>query len=164
MKKAIQNSSTHFLRAVVLLMGLGVLVLCGFLLPAFYREWADVFPYVAYLRFPAMIGLITTAVAFFVALWQTLKLLHYIDTSTAFSEASVNALGVIKVCALIISGLYVLALPLMYSLAQGEDAPGFGILGAFFVCAPVVIAVFATVLQRVLRDAIAIQKEHDLTV
>lgn len=157
-------SSTIFLRLTVLGMGLIVLTLCIFLLPAIYAEWGKESTDAMFLRYPVLLDLSITAVAFFVALYQTLKLLHYIDTNTAFSRLSLKALNIIKYCALGISACYTALLPLFYYVANEADAPGFMVIGLFFTFAPLVIAIFATVLQKVLQSAIAIKKENDLTV
>ena len=49
-------------------------------------------------------------------------------------------------------------------LWQRDDAPGIIIIGMIMIFASMVIAVFAAVLQRLLKDAIDIKSENDLTV
>ena len=116
----------------------------------------------------AVLGMITimyvAAIPFYIALYQAFKLLSYIDQNKAFSELSVMALKKIKNCAITISCLYVVGLPLFYIFAQLDDAPGVVIIGMMLVFAPLVIAVFAAVLQRLLQEAIYIKSENDLTV
>ncbi len=77
---------------------------------------------------------------------------------------SVKALKNIKICALIITGLYVVILPFVYFVAELDDAPGLIIIGMIPAFASIVIAVFAAVLQRLLQEAILIKSENDLTV
>ncbi|MEC2714863.1 DUF2975 domain-containing protein, partial [Bacillus cereus] len=103
------------------------------------------------------------AVPFYVALYQAFNLLQYIDENTAFSELSVKALKNIKRCAITISGLYVLSLPLFYFIAKKMDPP-IGLVGLIIVFASLVISVFAAILQRLLQEAIHIKSENDLTV
>jgi len=55
-------------------------------------------------------------------------------------------------------------LPYIYLVADRDDAPGVMLLGLVFTCAPIVIAVFAAVLQTLLHHAIQIKSENDLTV
>jgi ABC-type tungstate transport system substrate-binding protein len=52
----------------------------------------------------------------------------------------------------------------LYPIADADDAPGLIIIGAAIACAPVVIAVFAAVLERLLQSAIDLKSENDLTV
>ena len=156
-----KRGSTNFLRATVMALGLAALGICALVLPAIYNHW---YPDTPYLRLPAFAILSATVVPFFMALYQTLKLLAYIDKNIAFSELSVNALGKIKYCALVFSGLYVLFLPINYYITQRVDAPGLMVIGLTMTLGPVVIAVFSAVLQKLLRSAIDIKSENDLTV
>jgi Protein of unknown function (DUF2975) len=65
---------------------------------------------------------------------------------------------------LTISGLYMVILPFVFMVADLDDAPGLVIIGMVPVFASLVIAVFAAVLQRLLKEAIDIKSENDLTV
>ena len=57
-----------------------------------------------------------------------------------------------------------IVLPFVYILAEVDDAPGLILVGMVMVFAPLVIAVFAAVLQRLLKEAIDIKSENDLIV
>ncbi|NTU99054.1 DUF2975 domain-containing protein [Candidatus Falkowbacteria bacterium] len=159
-----KRGSTNFLRFVILLMGTGVLALCIFALPEMWRGGSKEFPMASYAVFLIMIGLYATVIPFFVALWQTLKLLNYIDQNKAFSDLSVKALRSIKCCAIIIAVLYIGGVPLLFPIADADDAPGLIIIGMAIACAPIAIAVLAAILQRLLQDAIDMKSENDLTV
>jgi len=150
--------STLILKGTVIAMGLVVLALCAIVLPAGIRT-----DQTGFYR-PILFGMYVTAVPFFIALYQTMKLLSYIDTNQAFSDLSVKALKNIKYCAIIIAALYAAGLPYIYLVADRDDAPGVMLLGLVFTCAPIVIAVFAAVLQTLLHHAIQIKSENDLTV
>jgi hypothetical protein len=155
---------TIFLKFVVVLMGLPVLALCIFVLPEVAEFFAELNPKLDFLQYPFLIGLYVTAIVFFAALYQTLKLLSYIDKNEAFSEVSVRALKNIKYCAITISALYVVFLPLIYLMAEVDDAPGMILIGMVIIFGSMVIAVFAAVLQKLLKNAIDIKSENDLTV
>ena len=159
-----ERGSTLFLRITVLLMGVAALLLAYLILPSINSNWHEAYPDFSYLKYPFMIGLALTTVPFFIALYQTLKLLSYVDKNSAFSESSVKALGYIKYCAVFFSGLYMLCSPFFYIAAKSEDAPGIMVIGLVMVFAPMVIAVFAAVLQRLLQNAIVIKSENELTV
>ena len=152
------RGSTMFLRAVIFLIGIGVLALCVFVLPRIIGS-IDVGGYD-----PILIGMYVPAIPFFTALWQALALLGYIDANTAFSPLSVKALKNIKYCALAISGLYAAGMPYIFYVADKDDAPGVVLIGLIIVFASLVIAVFAAVLQSLLQSAIAIKSENELTV
>ncbi|MDQ0216654.1 putative MnhB-related membrane protein [Oikeobacillus pervagus] len=162
-----KRSSTLFLRAAVIIIGIPVLALCIFLLPQIANvaiEEAKRGAMLAYVVFGILIIMYGSAIPFYFALYQALRLLGYIDKNEAFSQISVRALKKIRNCAITISGLYVLALPLVYIIAEWDDAPGLIVIGMVIIGASMVIAVFAAVLQRLLQEAINIKSENDLTV
>ncbi|NUU62086.1 DUF2975 domain-containing protein [Paenibacillus agri] len=159
-----KRGTTLFLKAAVILIAIPVLALCIFLVPEIGKFAAELYPDMAYLEYLVFIVFYGSAIPFYIALYQALKLLGYIDKNKAFSELSVSVLNKIKYCAITISGLYVLALPLFYLVAEKDDAPGVIVIGLVMIFAAMVIAVFAAVLQRLLKEAIAIKSENDLTV
>jgi thiamine biosynthesis protein ThiC len=116
------------------------------------------------MKYLIFIVLYAAAVPFYIALYQAFKLLSYIDKNKAFSIISVRALKNIKYCAITISILYVVGMPLLYLIAEKDDAPGIILIGLVIIFASMVIAVFAAVLQKLLKEAIDIKSENDLTV
>ncbi len=147
-----------FLRAVIFLIGIGVLALCIVVLPRIIGS-IDVGGYD-----PILLGMYVPAIPFFLALYQALKLLGYIDENSAFSPLSVTALKNIKYCAIAISALYTVGMPYIVRVAEQDDAPGVVAIGLVIIFASFVIAIFAAVLQSLLQNAIAIKSENDLTV
>lgn len=161
------RGSTLFLKVAVIFIGIPVLALCIFVLLQIAMIAFEEFKkgaQLAYIVFGILLVMYVSAIPFYFALYQALKLLGYIDKNQAFSLVSVTALKKIKQCAITISVLYVVALPLIYIIAEWDDAPGLIIIGMVMVGAPFVIAVFAAVLQRLLKEAIDIKSENDLTV
>lgn len=118
----------------------------------------------AYLKFLVFIDLYATAIPFYFALHQVFILLGYIDKNQAFSGLSIRVLKNIKYCAITISSLYVLGMPPFYLIAEKDDAPGIIVIGMVIIFSSLAIAVFAAVLQKLLKEAIAIKSENDLTV
>src|SRR5690606_30782838 len=98
---------TLFLKAVIILMAIPVLAVCIFVVPPLSSFVAEIIPQWAFLQYVFLIAMYLTAVAYFTALYQTLKLLGYIDKNIAFSERSVKALKNIKYCAIVITVLYI---------------------------------------------------------
>ncbi|QWH18169.1 DUF2975 domain-containing protein [Bacillus mycoides] len=159
-----KQGSTLFLKTAIILIGIPVLALCIFLGPNIGNYAAELYPDIAYIKYLVLINLYATVVPFYFALYQAFKLVSFIDKGNAFSKLSVRALKKIKNCAVTISILYVVGMPLFYLVAERDDAPGIIILGMLLIFASMVIAVFAAVLQRLLKDAIDIKSENDLTV
>ncbi len=153
---------TLFLKVAVFLIGIPILALCILGLP--WLADHPVNPDYAHILYPILIGIYVTAIPFYFALYQAFKLLSYIDKNNAFSELSVRALKNIKYCAITISTLYVVMIPFVCLVADKDDAPGLIIMGMVPIFASMVVAVFAAVLQKLLKNAIDIKSENDLTV
>lgn len=118
----------------------------------------------AYVVLGILLIMYISAIPFYLALYQGLKLLNYIDRNEAFSELSVKALRKVRNFSAVISGLYILALPLIYIVADWDDAPGLLLIGMVIIGSSMVIAVFSAVLKKLLQEAIRIKTENDLTV
>lgn len=157
-----KRSSTLFLKLAVFLIGTPVLSLS--ILGGIWLVNNPANPAYAHTLYPIVIGMYASVIPFFVALYQSFKLLSYIDKNQAFSRLSVKALKIIKLCAITISCVYVVVLPFVFFVAELDDAPGLIIVGGVPIFGSMVIAVFAAVLQRLLQEAIDIKLENDLTV
>jgi hypothetical protein len=152
-----KRGSTLFLKIIISLLGGFVLTMCVGISAEMIGEGTALYH-------PVFLGMYGTAIPFFIGIYQTFKLLRYIDKNNAFSDLSVKALQNIKYCAALISVLYGAALPLLYAVAQREDAPGVLAIGIVFALAAAAVAVIAAVLQKLLQNAIDIKSENDLTV
>jgi len=157
-----KRGSTLFLKIAVIFMGTPILALGIF--GAFWLANHPVNSDYDHMLYPILMGVYGSAIPFFVALYQAFTLLNYIDRNQSFSELSVTSLKNIKFCAITISGLYVTILPFVFLLAELDDAPGLIIIGMVPIFASMVIAVFAAVLQKLLKEAIDIKSENDLTI
>lgn len=159
-----KRKSTYFLRFVLSIIGLGVIALCVFALPEMWKGGSLEYPTASLAIRLIMIGMYLTAIPFFLGLWQTFKLLNYIDQNIAFSDLSVKALKKIKYYATIIAAFYIIGYPLLYPIAQADDAPGLIVIGMGIACTPVAVAVFASILEKLLQRAIEMKSENDLTI
>lgn len=157
-----KRSSTIFLKIALFLMGAPVLALCIYGIIDLTNNPAN--PDYAYILYPAVIIMYVSAIPYFIALYQSFRLLTYIDKNKAFSNISVIALQKIKYSAITFSALYLIMMPFVFLVAEKDDAPGLVIFGMVPVFASMVIAVFAAVLKRLLQQAIDIKSENDLVV
>lgn len=169
MKDILQKKGTTiFLRLAVLTIGGIILAICIFALPAAWitvgdgEDWE--YKDIAYAFHGILAGLYLAAIPFFYALYQSLKLLNYIDRNQAFSMRSVRALKRISYCAAVIAVIFIACDPFYYVWAQHDDAPGVVLFPLIIAGASLTIGTFAAVLQRLLKDAIKMKKENDLTV
>ncbi|UUZ84840.1 DUF2975 domain-containing protein [Paenibacillus sp. P26] len=159
-----KRGTTLFLKMAVILIGIPILALCIFLVPRIGNFAGELYPEMAYMKSLVLIDMYAATIPFYFALYQAFKLLGYIDKNRAFSEITVKALKNIKYCAITISTLYLLGMPLYYLMQERVDPPGIIAIGLVIIFSSMVIAVFAAVLQRLLQEAINIKSENDLTV
>jgi hypothetical protein len=159
-----KKKSTWFLRGVLGVITLILAALCIFAFPAISRGVGIEFPVLASLRFPILFGLWAAAIPFFLAIYQSFKLLNYIEHNIAFSNLSVRALRRIKHYGVAMTVILMLFMPVMFMIAEADDAPGLIIISFLFFCIPIVVSVFAAVLQMLLKNAIEIKSENDLVV
>ena len=164
-EKLLKHAPTLLLKIAIIGLGVMVLLLSAILLPNILLGWPAEYPQLPNLQYPLALGVGLTIIPFLIALYQGLAILKYIDTNTAFSNKSVTALQNIKLSAVAISVLYIAMLPIVYNVAQVEDAPGMILIwSALFVGSPLVIALLTAVMQRLLQNVIDIKSENDLTV
>ncbi|HWO07436.1 MAG TPA: DUF2975 domain-containing protein [Candidatus Paceibacterota bacterium] len=149
--------STMFLRVVIYLIGLLALGVCLIIAGTVLSGNAGMF-------LPVLLLMFVSALPFFYALHNGVLLLRYIEKNVAFSELSNKAIRIIKYCAFSISVLYAAGMPLIVSVAHKDDAPGVALLGLVFIFVTLIVGVFAAVLEKLLRSAIDLKEENDLTV
>lgn len=157
-----KRGTTLILKMVVLIIGFPVIVFCLFGLPWLVKNPAN--PEYANMLYPIVCIMYISAIPFFIALYQTFQLLRNIEKNNAFSIISVKALKKIKYCAISISILYIVGSPFFFLLGDKDDAPGVVLIGLIIIFASMVVSVFAAVFQKLLKDAIEIKSENDLTV
>ena len=156
-----KRSSTIFLQAVIVLIGLGVLALLlrephieGVNKNAgFFEVYLDLFIAYVYITF----------IPFFVGLYQAIKLLGYAGTNQVFSPQAVKALRTIKFCALTMIGFVAFSLLFMIN-GDPEDRPA-GLFMRILIAFPsIVVATAAAMFERILQNAVDLKSENDLTV
>ncbi len=163
-----KHSTTLFAKIVVLLVGLAALTVCLILLPELAREEMVGKPKSADITLPFLAVSYILATPFFVALFQTFKLLQRIDKHKAFTHESITILQNIKICAIIFGILVIIIIIggafLLRIMHPEEDAPPFFMLGFVLTFVSGILAVFVAVLQKLLIEAISLKSENDLIV
>lgn len=152
-----------FLRAVIILLGLGALALLLWE-PHLEGRNAHATIFEIYFKDPFLALVYTGSIPFFVALYQAYKLLGYVGRNEVFSPRSVGALRNIKYCALAIIG-FVAVEEFFILLNHASDDPAGGVfIGILIAFGSIVIATAAAVFERTLQSAVDIKSENDLTV
>lgn len=158
-----KKTSITFLQIVISLIGIAVAALM-LIEPHFEGVNANAKFFEVYLD-PFIAFVYLGSIPFFVALYNAVKLLGYAGQNKIFSQASVNALRTIKLCAFIIAGA-ILAVDIYIRLAvTGNDDPaGALMLGMISIFTSIVIGTAAAVFERILQNAVDLKSENDLTV
>lgn len=157
-----KRGSTLFLKVVLLLIGTAVLTALIWL-PQLEGRATNLDLISIYLD-PVIIYSFIAFSPFFVALYQAVRLLGFIEQNKAFSQVAVNTLRNIKYCSLSFIGFMSLAVPWLLSMAQEDDAPGAVVILVVLIFATVVIATGVAVAQKLLQNAVDLKSENDLTV
>ena len=155
---------TMILKIAVIMLGIPVAALSVLLLPWIARDASESSIRMAYVIYGILILMYISVVPFFAALYQGFRLLGYIDSNKAFSELSLKSIQKIRSCAAAISIIYLFAMPLFYIVAEIDDAPGVILVGMIFVFAPLTVAVFAAILKKLLKNAIDLKNDNELTI
>ena len=158
-----KRSSTIFLQVVVVLIGIGALALLLWE-PHIEGRNAHATLFEIYFNDPFLAWAYTASIAFFVALYQTCKLLGYIGQNKVFSQNSVRALRTIKYCANIIVGFIVAAEAYLFIVRPGDDIAGGVFMGLLIIFVSGVVAIVAAMFEKILQSAVDIKSENDLTV
>jgi hypothetical protein len=161
-----KHGPTLFLKIVVSLMAVAALAICIVALPEMAANDAARHPELAWQQYPFLASAYILCSIFLFALYQTFRLLTYIDKGIPFSALSVRALKYVKCCAITIGALMAAAIATVMVLAAGtkEDITGLVMMGLVITFASSIVATVAAVLQRHVQKAIDIKSENDLTV
>lgn len=150
------------LKACVIIISIIVLALSIFWLPYMARTTVELFPEVAYLKYPILFGIYITCIPFYIGIFHTLKLLSFIDKEYTFTEDACKSLGVITFSAVCVVIIYIIGI--FYLGVENALPPGIALLGIIIIFASFIIGVFATVLKVLLMKVIEIKNENDLTI
>jgi len=155
--------SIIFLQAVVVLIGVITLALM-IRFPLTEGRAANLDLFTIYSD-PFILYGYVSSIAFFIALYKAFKLLGYIGQNKVFSLSSAEALKSIKYCAVVIIILIVGAgLYIRIFHDKNDDPAGFLALCIITIFASIIIATAAAILEKILRNAIEMKTENDLTI
>lgn len=158
------NAWINVLKGLIIVLGLPLVGLGSLFMLEVIRFaqslWQPLVPFQSLLW--VLLG--CTIVLFILILWKGLVVLSLIQKGNIYSLDSVNHIHLASVYSGLISIIYVFFLPVFYITADKDDAPGFVLLGLFFVLLGLAFALFLFVIQRLLIQAIQIKEENDLVV
>ena len=141
------------LQVVVCLIGIGALF---FLLwePHIEGRNAHATLFQIYFNDPFLVWAYTASIAFFIALYQTFKLLGYIGRNEVLREHSVKAVRTIQYCAKVIVGFVVAGEAYLFIVRPGDDIAGGVFMGLLIIFVSGVVAIAAGVFENILQSAV----------
>jgi hypothetical protein len=154
--------ATLFLRAVLVLIGVGALTLLLWE-PHLEGRNAQATLFAIYFKDPFLAYVYVGAVPFFVGLYQGFKVLGYAARNEEFSPSALKSVRTIKYCAIALIGFVALG-EVFIMLNDSEDGAGAIVMGACIIFASIVVATAMAVLERALQKAVDMKSENDLTV
>lgn len=152
----VKQGATTFLKGIIFLFGMVMLALCFYWLPVIAIREPKAHPG-DYSLYPLLMYAYGCCIAFSVALYQSFKLINYIETDIAFSELSLKSLQIIKKCGFTIIFCIVLAIANLRVIAEvsGDDAAGPISLSLMGILATSSITAVVDVLQKLLSNLMA---------
>jgi hypothetical protein len=157
-----KRGSIVFLRAVLVIVGVGALALLLWE-PQTEGRNAHATTFAIYFKDPFLAYVYVASIALFVGLYQAFKVLGYVGQDTMLSATGVGRLRTIKHCAFVIIA-FVAGAELIIILSNNDDPQGGFFIGVLIAFASTVVATSMSVLERTLQNAVDIKSEHDLTV
>ena len=156
------KSLTIFLQVVIVLIGIASLV---FMLWEPHLEGRNVHATVfeIYFKDPFLAYAYFASLPFFVALYQAFQVLGFVRRNRVFSSEAVKALRTIKYCAICIIGFVVGSVAFM-PFDDPDDRPPGVVMRLAVTFGSVIVVSAASVFERLLRSAIDMKSENDLTV
>jgi len=159
-----KKGSTVFLQVILALFGMGAL---AFLLwePHLEGRNAHATVFEIYFKDPFLAYAYLASIAFFTGLYQAIKVLGYAGQNRIFSTEAVKALRIIKYCALAMIAFGVGSVVFMpLSAPADDDGPQGVVMRVVVIFGSTVVATAAAVFERILKNAVDMKSENDLTV
>lgn len=157
-----KSGATLFLRAVLVLFGIGALAL---LLWEPHLEGRNTHATVfeIYFKDPFLAYAYVASIPFFMGLFHGIKVLGYAGRNEEFLPSTLRSVRIIKYCAIAIIA-FVAGGEVWIMSIDGEDRAGGVVIGAVIMFASIVVATAMAVLERALKKAVDMKSESDLTV
>ena len=114
------------------------------------------------MKLPLLLGIYATGIPFFIAIYNTFKLLNFIEKDAAFTMNATNCLDVITKCAISEIALYFGGI--VYLDVNDAMQPDIVLLGLVIIFVAFIIGIFAEILKELLIKVVEIKNENELTI
>jgi len=157
-----KQGSTLFLKIITVLIAIGALVgLVGFPRAEGRAAGLDT---IGIYSDPFVVYIYIASIPFFVALFQAIRVLGFVETNSVFSQPAIRAVRTIKCCAVITTCFLVVAMGWVRFASGGDDPAGAIVVGMCVTLAVIAIANATAVFQKLLQNAVDIKSAHEFTL
>lgn len=156
------NIKPKILKISVVLIALIIGILILFWLPNIANYMEEMFPECSFMKKPLLIGISSTGIPFYIAVFYVFKLIKLIEKDEVFTLLARDFLKVISKCSLAEIVLYFGGIVYLY--INNAAHPSIVILGLLIMFAAFIIYIFIEILSELLLKAVEIKTENELTI
>ena len=151
--EVMRKVSLLFFQTLTILLGI---ITFTFMLvePHFEGRNINATAFEVYLKDPFLIYAYTASIAFFIGLYQILKILGHVRENKMFSPSMIKALHTLKRCAVALIAFVIAPLAYLFIVRPEEDIAGGVAVGLFILLISTITAIIASKFERVVQTKI----------
>lgn len=157
-----QAELASWLRIIILIAALIGILLCFLIAPLVGKQVTVIEPALSQIFWPFLLFIWLTAIPFFLALWQCLKIIRNVAADNSFCQANARSLTLISRLALVECAFYVAAAATL--AIANIFYPGFMVMIVVIIFCAIAITMAAAMLSHLVLKASLMKAEQDLTV
>ncbi len=156
--EVVKRVSILFLQGLTILFGVVIFI---FLLvePHFEGRNVNATAFEVYFKDPFLVYAYTASIAFFIALYQIVKVLEYTKQNKTFSDSTIKALRTIKRCALVLIAFVTAPIVYLFIVQPEDDAAGGIAVGLLIICVSTIVSIAAWRFKQVIEKALDIKSK-----
>ncbi|GEK37025.1 hypothetical protein K5E_22700 [Enterococcus thailandicus] len=112
----------------------------------------------------ASISLYLSAIASLLIIYYMYRMLVLVDNDRAFSAMSLIYVRAIFRLTIMEFIVLIGTVPFVYYIADNDDAPGVMIIGLGMLIIPLAVATFVSIIEKLLKNAIELKLDYELTI
>lgn len=157
-----QAELASWLRIIILIAALIGILFCFLIAPLAGKQISIIEPSLSQIYWPFLLFIWLTAIPFFLALWQCLKIIRNVAADNSFCHANARSLTLISRLALVECAFYVAAAATL--AIANIFYPGFMVMIVVIIFCAIAITMAAAMLSHLVLKASLMKAEQDLTV
>lgn len=155
---------TKTLKVLIFILGLPILALGGFFMFQVIDFAFELWGQMLFLKPIFYSLLVLTAVLFIIILLKVIQVITQFEKHDIFSLRTQTLFTQASIYTFIVSAIYTLFLPAFYIAADLDDAPGFVLIGLFFIVLSFALALLFWVITNIIKQAQELAEESKWVV